>query len=247
MRRRQRVAVVLLVVAVVLVASIVALGSSYKPPPPCAGDTAVASYPHSLTPYLLLNSPYLGTANASFVVWNNSSGQPDYWGSGLVASNGTVWAYYEDLSWRIGARQPGAEFTHCGPAFLAIPTDLGTGGSTDLAANLTSDVGEPNSTGYFGTTTGYSLVYFYNSFTKPTLNLSTCGGPAQVRHLSSHHVEVGVPFSYGGSTITALANVTVTSSYNYTFPANGGIWEIDNLSAPGGPGGGWAFSYAPCA
>ncbi|MGC2034334.1 MAG: hypothetical protein WA761_02675 [Thermoplasmata archaeon] len=38
-----------------------------------------------------------------------------------------------------------------------------------------------------------------------------------------------------------------TEQYTYTFPANFGTWQVDNLSAPGGPGGGWAFSYSPCS
>jgi len=34
-----------------------------------------------------------------------------------------------------------------------------------------------------------------------------------------------------------------TATWSYWFPPDFGTWQIDNLSAPGGPGGGWAFNF----
>jgi hypothetical protein len=60
------------------------------------------------------------------------------------------------------------------------------------------------------------------------------------------YVNVEIPFPYDGSIRVVNATVTVTADFEYTFPSDSGVWGVDNLSAPGGPGGGWAFSYTPC-
>jgi hypothetical protein len=62
----------------------------------------------------------------------------------------------------------------------------------------------------------------------------------------SNRLTVWFPVSLSDRTVQVPFIIPVTESYHYTFPANFGIWEVDNLSAPGGPGGGWAFSYEPC-
>lgn len=41
--------------------------------------------------------------------------------------------------------------------------------------------------------------------------------------------------------------LTFVQTFHYLFPSDFGTWQIDNLSTPGGPGGGWAFSYSPCS
>jgi hypothetical protein len=90
-------------------------------------------------------------------------------------------------------------------------------------------------------------VIFDNSYTVLSQVVNTCGRSAQTLGLSSNQLTVGIPIVQGGRNITVPATVDIYTSYTYHFPANGGIWLIDNLSAPGGPGGGWAFSYSSCA
>lgn len=239
-------ALLIIGIAVVLIAPVTGLEVWSTVELSCSAGPTLAIDSHSLTPYLLLNSPYLGQANGSFVVWNNSSNPRTWWGLGLVAENGSGWAAFEDFRWtitRMGAKAPGAV---CNPQFAARGLDLNGGGVNPLGQNLTNDSAEPNSSGYFGTTTSYSLLYYNNSFSRSSFVVSTCGGPTQVKHLTSHHVDIGIPFTYDGKVVVAQASVSIFSSYNYTFPADAGQWQADNLSAPGGPGGGWAFSYSPC-
>jgi hypothetical protein len=54
-----------------------------------------------------------------------------------------------------------------------------------------------------------------------------------------------VPLDPSGSNTVNYANGTY-AFYNYTFPANGGIWQYDNLSQTSNTGAGLVFSYSPC-
>jgi hypothetical protein len=87
---------------------------------------------------------------------------------------------------------------------------------------------------------------FNNSFTHANMPpIDTCGGPAQFVSLRGQSWSSSL--SFGLTIHGALVNVTsappLLLSYWYGFPANFGIWAVDNLSIPGGPGGGWAFSF----
>jgi hypothetical protein len=60
-------------------------------------------------------------------------------------------------------------------------------------------------------------------------------------------LSIEVPFTLNGSTYTASATIVGTFNYTYSFPANFGTWSIDDLNTgASAPGGGWAFSFAPC-
>lgn len=212
--------------------------SGCRPGPPLAHDA------HSLTPYVLLNSPYLGSAVGGFIVWNNSSGSPSSYGQKVYASNGTVAYQFEDFQWTIfGAvsSRPGAD---CLGRYFAASSDNGAGGVSQFGFNLKNDSHEPTWSGDNGTS--YARIDYNNSFYRANEVVSTCGQTKQVLGLTSQHVDIGIPVTINGSNVTVPATVDILSYYTYTFPANGGVWAVDNLSAPGGPGGGWAFSYSPC-
>jgi hypothetical protein len=117
-----------------------------------------------------------------------------------------------------------------------------------LGANSTSDAGEP-SHGSIIDQPGAALASFDNAFvTANRPAISTCGGAAvSIPSVESDYLEVSVNFTTTGKTIEVAYTISVQESYHYWFPPNYGTWEIDDLSAPGGPGGGWAFAYAPCA
>jgi len=76
--------------------------------------------------------------------------------------------------------------------------------------------------------------------------ISTCNEPARAYTVRSHYFHV--QFQWNNSDSHVLINFVSSyqSTYTYNFPADFGIWQVDNLSMPGGPGGGWAFSYSPC-
>jgi hypothetical protein len=77
-------------------------------------------------------------------------------------------------------------------------------------------------------------------------NVSTCGGPARWIPFESPHLTVWVQLGPLSGNATVPIVLPFPMEFNYWFPANFGTWQVDNLSAAGGPGGGWAFSYSPC-
>ncbi len=80
-----------------------------------------------------------------------------------------------------------------------------------------------------------------------TSGISTCGRLAQwSTPFQSTSIVVDVPFEAGGHSFNLRSALPFTEQFHYWFPANFGTWQVDNLSAPGGPSGGWAFSYSPC-
>jgi hypothetical protein len=96
---------------------------------------------------------------------------------------------------------------------------------------------------------GFSnVISFSDGFERAnSANVSTCGKQAIAYPVESTHLTLWAHFSWNGENRTAEFNVPILGmEYRYLFPANFGIWQVDNLSAPGGPGGGWAFSYSQC-
>jgi len=110
-----------------------------------------------------------------------------------------------------------------------------------------NDAGVPtwvNFTGFQGKPA--SPVFIDNFAVANRGNVSTCGTSAQNLLTFATSVAVRIPFSVGNQNYTLAYTIPFLLSYHYLFPGNFGTWQIDNLSAPGGPGGGWAFSYSPC-
>jgi hypothetical protein len=110
-----------------------------------------------------------------------------------------------------------------------------------------SDSGEPT-VWNLGTPPGNSTSIFrqgFNGSNAPTV--STCGGPAESIPVVAQSLATWVSFRWNGVNYTAEVSLPLDQSFTYFFPANFGTWQVDDLSAPGGPGGGWAFSYSPCS
>jgi hypothetical protein len=147
---------------------------------------------------------------------------------------------------------PGAN-VRCSQPYLVIlasPSTSAVVGAWLLGPNNTSDFAEPPSTFIFGGSPGQiPTLLFDNAFQGSNLrNISTCGQPAQsYPGVSSDYLKVSFPITFQGEHLTVPFMIPVDESYHYWFPGNFGTWQVDNLSAPGGPGGGWAFSYSPCS
>ncbi len=96
------------------------------------------------------------------------------------------------------------------------------------------------------------------NFQSPSGELDTCGesSPAQLDVSSigwpttaPFSIRGGVsevPLSFAGDNAPGFSNGTA-AWYNYTFPANGGIWQYQNLAETSATGAGLVFSYASCA
>ena len=99
------------------------------------------------------------------------------------------------------------------------------------SASNFSDSGETNLSQF----TGSSPLYFDNAFSAANaVSVSTCGGPAESLPGKSQSVTAWVPFSIYGRVTTLPLTLPFPQVFRYSFPADFGTWQVDNLSAPGG-------------
>lgn len=119
-------------------------------------------------------------------------------------------------------------------------------GAPLLGPGNESDVGEPSTLGYFSAP-GEANVSISVGFTDSSGgDISTCSEAAESSEMVSVEFGIDLPGNQSAHSAGLSDVLPITESFHYTFPANYGVWQIDNLSAAGGPGGGWAFSYSPC-
>jgi|GEM_PF-1387160 hypothetical protein len=214
----------------------------------CQVGPVVANVTDALTPGVVLNSPYGAP-------YSDQSSVTTYLGNGAYLTdfswNGSVWGVFDFANWTI-YQETGTSngSVACDKQFVALEEATPIGDILPLGM-YANDSGEPgffqiNDSSYGGPVSG-GPIYYWNAFYHQTSKLSTCGTNESIQRVTSDHVDVGVPFTYQGSTHMVNATVPEQSTFHYIFPAGLGSWSIDNLSAPGGPGGGWAFSYlGPC-
>jgi hypothetical protein len=246
--RRAIIAVVVGVAFAIPLPVIVAYNAST-----CGDASTIAVLYDTSVPVVVINSPVLGNASGTVVTPAGTGATTFGIGS---ARNGSVIGYFAFENWTVYSHKAVGLFSlSCGATSYSATASSPTGSSINSvpigggpdgwALNFTNDSGEPSYTGENGTV--HSPIYYYNQFYRPNDNLSTCGaGPATITVVSSSFV-IGIGLSVGGSWHIVPVTVDLETTYTYNFPANAGTWQIDNLSAPGGPGGGWAFSYnGPC-
>ncbi len=234
-------------VALGLVVSLFGLSGNWTPfeHTVCNTGSILSNEPDRFFPSVFANSPYGGSADGQ-------SGA-----SGVIVDNGTAGAVFQERvnaslysahnssSWGPGVNDP------CeGPMALVLQVDI-IGAGTVLVptvSNLT-DAGEATNVSAGDTPLNLStLAFFNNSFTGANAaTISTCGGGALELPDQTAHLKVGIPFDVHGQTVVVPYELHALETFSYTFPANFGTWAVDNLSEPGGPGGGWAFDYlGPC-
>jgi hypothetical protein len=222
----------------------------------CLKGAQIASE-YNWTPDELVNSPYGGSTSASFRAGANGGGGPN--GNGSTSANFVMQEWNVSAVDRVLVSGSGPDIS-C-PSFEATnapnaPTSEQPGGCSGCLiygdGNL-SDATEPTQFSFSGS----SSVIIHNGFTaRNSGNISTCGGPAKQIKVTSTNLTFDIPFpvpqgeEYVDESVYSAFGLTIGSywvDYSYEFPANFGTWDVDNLSAPGGPGGGWAFSYSPCS
>lgn len=207
----------------------------------CQTGPVVALLNTTLTPYLLINSPYRGLANGSLPI-------PGGVELTIYPTNGSTTGYFEHIGWIVRDEVPApGSSSSCSGLFNLTYVDEGTSTTFSLfngtVLNFTNDSEEPNEV-----TTNWTSgpVLYSNGFLAETGRITTCDSDAATRHTQSTHIVVGVPFQSMGVWHLLDETLAIPTTYSYTFPADTGTWLIDNLSAPGGPGRRWAFSYSPC-
>ena len=94
-------------------------------------------------------------------------------------------------------------------------------------------------------------------FHEATGTVNTCSqDQAQIVSVFSQEWPVTAPFDRNGHSYSVPLDPSAENTasysngtyawYNYTFPANGGIWQYDNLAETSSTGAGLVFSYSPC-
>lgn len=216
----------------------------------CAKQAEIANF-EALIPALLVNSPFGGKA------WGNVTYQSGVFGNGSTeftwtqSANGSVaWnGFQASVSLYRTSSQiesgPGSN-AKCDLPYAAVlsPTGNQTIGIVLMGPGNVSDLSEPNTTSVFN-----KQVLFENGFDGANeKNISTCGGNPQSLPVVSSRLTIWFNTSVSGQHLVVPYGLPVsTLVFHYWFPPSFGTWEVENLSEPGGPGGGWAFNFVgPC-
>jgi len=275
-QRRRTWFAVAAVVAVVVIASL-AIGLDLFPAPTshmiCVGETRLGNVT-AWFPYAFAASPYGGSESGELRIWTNytvggsylniTSGIPTKATEGnmsLGQASGGNWTVYTASNRSVsgsGRSYPctGLLLATLGPP--SGPAGDSFGGGT-VATGLQNDTDLPfefNASAHcesFGAapTCAVSSVFDLN-FTHGSGNVDTCGQarPSSM-NLTGQPMEVGVPFVWKGTSYSVPVGPSpvsgMTAWFNYTFPANGGMWEYQDLPGYAGGTSGLVFSYTDCS
>jgi len=240
--------VVAVIVGAGLGAGLVAAWATWGAPTQCVASQPVATLT-TLTPVLIVNSPYGGYANGTWTRYMNTSSQTIVETDSVGARNGSITYLFYQFNWTVWTTQRlGNPTGSCAGVFAYSGAPTGNvivGGSS---ANYTNDSQGRQFSGGNSTPTNngvpYSVLYFNDSFYRANDGgLQTCAGGASQWSARSTYIDYRIPFEYQGSPHVASVTFNERTNFTYTFPATGGSWEMDDLSSPGGPGGGLSFSY----
>ena len=222
----------------------------------CQRDNGSAGQEYAWVPALMINSPYGGLAfgNATVPKGPLSPSRMAPNGYELGEANGSAtWAGFRaeiNLSSQQNQTDWGfGQSARCNDQFSVSIQYLGGSvlGGPLLGSGNTSDVQEPSSLGYW-TNPGDVNLTITNGFTSSTNpTVSTCGTSEMQKYSVSVQFVVRIPATLDGKPYGISYSLPIIETYHYVFPGDFGIWQVDNLSALGGPGGGWAFSYSPCS
>lgn len=208
----------------------------------CGAGGVVTTLSDAQTPFLIVDTPYHGYAEGKYIVQNGYGTHSTKFD---VGENGSVYGWFELENWTIYSVNPPGLGQSCSAHFLASGLDQGRNdiGSVppDFPIQYTNDSQAPTSIGMNGTSN--PVTYFDAGFHSQMFTVSTCGTSPVNESMETSHISIGLGFNSGGGWQIVWETLTIDAEYYYQFPANAGTWAVDNLSAPGGPGGGWSFSY----
>ncbi len=250
-------------IAVVLVSAMITSGSPvFWEHYGCVQGQLIASE-YNWTPQLFENAPYGGTVYAVAHFPGGSEGGPSQNGTASII----FWQTEYNLSAVNRVLETGAGPSHQCPAYEVSPGHNGLApwqqssgclGCQLLGPGNESDAGIPTQFNISITGgPGLTSVIFHDAYVSDNDgNVSTCGRGSTEINVTSTHLDFQIPFSTARGTI--LINSTMYGigesyfsgfewNFTYSFPANFGTWQIDNLTiGPNAPGSGLAFSFLPC-
>lgn len=242
-----------LVIGAALGAGVVTVWAAVGNPTECVRSQAVTTLP-TLTPLLIVNSPYGGYANGTLTTYANSSYERSVTTWSLGARNGSVGYLFVAANWTVWTTQRvGDPSGSCAGVFVYSEDASKATLETSSPENYTNDSQAPAYSGGDGPlgsgdpfpTGPFAPLYFNDSYSRFSAGYATCAGVSLGIAVHSTYLRFQLPFTYQGSDHTASITVDELQNYTYSFSA-GGDFDVDDLSGDGGPGGGAAFAYLPC-
>jgi hypothetical protein len=209
------------------------------------------------TPYSLTNAPYLGHAyyKATFSLLE-TFGPTKVVATGILTNGNVSTGYFETQNWtfylqsNVTSNGPGLN-NPCASRYAAFPSapglDVSSQGLPLQGPGNTSNAGEPTTFSYSGWVGRPlpSAVFSNGFYTANSPSITTCGTTYKEVNLTSTSFQV--TFDLGPGLPPATYTMLSLENWTYSFPANGGTWQVDDLqSNPDGPGGGLAFSWTSC-
>lgn len=220
----------------------------------CVLGTTPSEQTYAWIPGLMANSPFGG------VVWANGTVPPGPLsprglGTGFEVETMNGRATWSGFRAEINVTKqsnetligPGSNKRCSEPYFVSIHywggIDLGF---VLLGAGNESDANEPSTLGVWSDPGDINVSIDNGYSIQNAGNISTCGLSNSSTFSVSSHFDVAIPVDLARGAFSVVYSLPFVEQFHYIFPADFGVWQIDNLSAPGGPGGGWAFSYSAC-
>ena len=222
----------------------------------------VASTTYTFLPAAIPNSPFGGNSSGEGILPYGFPGWPsppgERWGFGTGALNGTTNVVFfgtdvviglleNTSSWGYGTSAPCTERFSVGTqAYYSVGP---VGWSVPVVSNLT-DIGEADTDNLSSSFAESPVVPIWNnSFYSDNFGVvSTCGTGSLTRTSLTFGLNLTLTFDWNGTAMEIAHSFPFEEKFSYTFPANFGSWDVDNLSADDGPSGGWAFDYVgPCS
>ena len=259
-------AAVVVVIASVVVIEIVESGPSHVV---CVGVTRVGNV-SAWYPYAFAAAPFDGAVEGYLHVWLNDSvaGATVLSKVPVAAEHGNVtigwaaggnWSVFYARNSTVAGAGPALPCTGPMIAFLGPPNAAAAeqwGGGT-VASGLRVDSGLPSS---FNASLRCAVLAeaancavsadFDLNFSTPEGMVDTCGSTAAALDVVGQQLAFSIPFTWNGVSRSVPAAQSSVSGmigwFNYTFPANGGIWQYDTLPGVNDSGSGLVFSYSPC-
>jgi hypothetical protein len=208
------------------------------------------------TPWELVNAPYLGSTvwGGSFHTWGLFGSTHVVLTDGNLSGGNLSTGYFETQNWTVSTMVnqtvlgPGVDH-RCSSAFAVnlahTRFDVSIDGIPLQGPGNTSNSNEPKT---FNDSGPQLAATFANGFTQANApSITTCGAPGKHLNVSSASFEVAIQMPSLHGPVPVTFSIASLENFTYYFPPGAGTWQVDNLSAPGGPGGGWAFSFVgPC-
>ena len=225
-------------------------------------------------PFAFVAAPFNGSETGALLIWQNYTVDGTYHnyttrvptgatfgGVSLGSATGGNWTIYTAMNSTLAG--PGPSYPCSSPmvAFLGPPnaptSETWSGGT--IASGLRVDSGLPSD---FNSSFRCAVINessncavsstFDLDFARDDGHIDTCGQSSPyAMSVQGSQLAVSLPFFWNGSSysvpIGPSAQSGMTGWFNYSFPADDGVWQYEALPGVESAGSGLVFSYSPCS